>query len=234
MNLGQLRNVISAFVQRHDTAVDLPVELFNELINVASIQHFKRRLGLPERYQPGQPFPGEIAEITMKSAMDLRPFLVHRDINDSPLSFTSGTVAYPKEFCYPLSASHLYVHTDGEQYERRFDFVTEMQWSEQMGTVNKAPTPFFPIMRFTRVNINIAPKTIRLVNFVYYKWPRRGRIVTSVINGVNIYDPELSVELEWNEANMIDIAHLLLANIGVAVNKEAIFAVADKVKQQGI
>lgn len=214
--------------------MDMPIELFNQLVNAASVSHFKRRLGLPERYQPGQPFPGEIAEITMKVSMDLRPFLVHRDNNDSPVSFTNGMAAYPKEFCYPLSASHIYVHTDNTQYERRFDFVTEMQWSKQIGSVNEVPTMFFPIMRFTRVSMNIAPTTIRLVNFVYYKWPRQGRLVMSVQNGINKYDASESIELEWDESNMIDIAHIILSDLGIATAKDNLVAVAEKVKQQGI
>lgn len=234
MNLAQLRDLLSVFIQRHSPEIDLPVELFNRLINAASISHFLRRLGLPEQYQPGTPIAAQVAEISTKVIMDLRPFIVHRNERSSPLAFSLGAVVYPIDFCYPLSASHVYVHTDGIHYTRNFDFTNEMQWSDRIGSVNKQPDVFFPIMRFTAQEINILPKTIQLVNFAYYKWPRAANMAMTLVNGINVYDPINSVQLEWDEGNMVDIAMIILANLGVVVNRDTIFQVAEKVKQQGI
>lgn len=235
MTLDQIRDIVSSITQTHRPGVNLTPELFSTLINAASIKHFKRRIGLPEQYQPGAPFPPQVAEVSIKESIDLKPFLVYADQHSSPIIFINGRASYPKAFAYPLSASHLYYSSfASSDYERAFDIVNEKQWAERVHSVNESPDVIFPIMRFGPDFIAIYPESIQIVRMVYYRWPAPAEYRLRVQNGVNVYDVDASVELEWDEANQVDIAAILLSDIGVAVAREDIVQIAEKTKNVGI
>lgn len=235
MTLNQIRDIVSSLTQTHRPGVNLTPELFGTLINAASLKHFKRRIGLPEQYQPGAPFPAQVAEVSVKESFDLNPFLVYADQYSGPIIFTEGRAAYPKSFAYPLGASHLYYssHTRRD-HERFFDIVNEKQWGERINSVNESPNELFPIMRFGPDSIVVYPETIRIVRMAYYRWPIPAEYRVKVENGINVYDVDGSVELEWDEVNQLDIAAILLSDIGVAVAREDIVQIAEKIKNTGI
>ena len=48
------------------------------------------------------------------------------------------------------------------------------------------------------------------------------------------YDSSNSTELEWSEADQIDILYIVLFDIGITMGKPDILAVANKVKNEGV
>ena len=229
MTLLEIVNIINFVIGARSPDIDLTPKRFSEMLYIASLKHYKRKLGLPEEYQPGMPLPRQSFDITQKITEDLRPFKVDMSGNGM-LMFYNGRASYPDRYYYPSSMSAM--RDDGRL--KRVRFVTDQQWDEMMGNYVDVPNDEYPIATFQNDHIQIAPQNITKAKFVYLRLPNRPVYAVKLNGNASVYDSHSSVQLEWDEINQIDIIAILLSDLGLSLKREDILQIAEKQKLQGI
>lgn len=234
MTLLEIINTINFIIgdKRPEMALLTP-KRFSTMLHMASLKHFKRKLGLPEEYQVGMPLPRQAFDITQKITEDLRPFKEEIDGESWALFFTEGKSFYPGNYYYPVSMAAVINHELGTVV-KRVRFVTDQRWDEMNGNYVDIPNEEYPIATFQKEWIRIAPKTINQAKFVYLRLPDKPVYAVKVSGNASVYDSEKSVQLEWDEINQIDIIAILLADLGLPLMRGDVIQIADKQKTQGI
>lgn len=206
---------------------------FSDQLHYAQLKYFKNKIGLPEKYAPGMPLPSQAFEITKRITEDLRPFKVLMGYNDStPLSFDErGFADYPKDYYYPSVMTH--VITGIKRYEREVEFLSDSEYTKRTTSFSEKPDKYFPVVNLQSDKIRIFPKGIRIVNFIYLRFPKKPFLAVSSTRGFEEYDSENSTELEWNDVGVIDIISIFLGNIGISIQSGELLNYSEKLKVQG-
>lgn len=234
MTLGEISYVITILAGELRPGFTLTPGRFNELLKFANIKQFKRKIGLPEEYQPGMPLPRETPEVTQKNSGDLRPFQVYMgDQNNPPLVVENGYADLPEDFYYFKSGMFVEA-TKPNPKEHFLTFLTDVEFNKQISSSIKIPTIWDPIANIQKGYIRIRPTSIKRIHFIYYRVPKDPYFAVKNDRGIAEYDPENSVELEWDFTNQIDITHMILYDLGIPIGKEAIIQTARERLAKGI
>jgi hypothetical protein len=261
MTVAEIYDLLNYISNKSQTGNTLTPKEFNSVIHAAQLRHFKRKVGLPEEYQPGAPVPRQSFEITQKITDDLMPFKVYMGApNTMPLSIASnGTAIVPGDMYYPSALSYDYFpvgcNTDPEK--RMIDVLTDAQWDDIAGNSLKRPTSKYPVCNFQSGYIRFLPKDLQFVHFVYLRYPVKPVYDYYIkANGEYVYlapgqayalQPgeegsqgqinttvvSQSVEIEWDEVNQLDIIYLMADFVGINLREMPLMQYANMMKQQG-
>ena len=235
MTLNEIRNIINIISGEKLKGRVITPEDFELMLKVANLKHFKRKVGLPEEYQPGAPLPAQAFEITTKSTMDLSPFKVHMGRTGvMPLYVdTYGEAVTPSDMYYPSTMQYNYI-LNGVTKKRNIDIVSDLEWTERSSDALTQPTDRNPVANIQDSYIRFSPITDKFVEFVYLRYPIDPVYAYSQDKGYVEYNASSSTELEWDEVNQIDIISILLFDLGINMGKGDILSYADKVKKEGV
>ena len=236
MNLQQLIQTVVLLAGDKAPDKSFTHESITLLLKAASLKQFKRKLGLPEQYQPGMPYPQQVVEITQENRQSLQPFVVFMgDYHSNPLTIDllTGYATTPAD-CYYISTL-LFKKISGRKISPKdVTLVTDTQWNDQVSSKLIAPTKDHPIANIQSGFIRFMPRDLRKVDFIYYRLPKDPVYAVKSDRGNAEYDHASSVQLEWNEENQIDIIYLLLNDLAIPIERPDVFKVSDLVKKGGI
>jgi len=235
MNLNDCLMLMNLIVGDMSPATgELAKEQFNILARTGNLMHFKKKIGLPEEYQPNAPVTRQVYEVTTKISQDLSPFkVVMGENNTAPLMINANGIAtIPTDLYYPSSLIFKYVH-DTIVKNRFVDILTDKEYDRRISSAVEYPTKYFPVCNFQDGYIRFTPKDLQYANFTYLRYPVDPEYKVTVIDGQNVYDAVNSVQFEWNRVNIIDIIHLMLETIGVHIGKGIVYQYAEKLKKEG-
>lgn len=226
-----LRDVLGRFSKSDAINTQLSDKTLNRLIDGASLKQLKRKMGLPEQYQPGQPLSAQAYEVTPIISHDLEPFKRTKGWKDEPaLSVDSdGFILLPSDYFYYSSM----IHT-ANGVRRHFEFMPDEEFEKRIGDPLIGPNERNPIANIQFGYIRIAPTTITEVSMTYIKRPDKPVYATKTVNGYREYDPVNSVELEWDDVNRLDIIYIMLYDLGINMQRGDLVNYAQKYQQQGI
>lgn len=210
---------------------------FNSSIQVANLDYFKSRHGLPEEYQPGQPIPRVHPEVTQKIIDDLREFKEH--VIDQVVS--TGYFDIPADYIHYDDISYNYTRNiDGTPtaLPRPVEMLTERKLSDRMGNYIKRPTTKNPVGVIraddTNQRIYIFPDTINAVDFHYYRMPVKPVFDYTIVSDELVYAPGTSTEFEWHENTHMDLIRILFSYLGINLRSQEIVQYAEMQKAKGI
>lgn len=234
MTLHEILKVINTISGEKLKGKVLTPEQYQIIIKQASLKHFKKKVGLPEEYQPGAPLPRQAYEITNLITMYLSPFKVQMGKTGSvPMRVDSnGFADSPTNMYYPGTMQ--YNSSAGIENIRRIDIVSDQEWVDRHEDALQVPTWRNPIANIQNGYIRFSPITDKFVEFVYLKYPADPVYAYTQNEGYVEYDSINSTELEWDEVNQIDIIYIILFDLGINIGKPEVMAIADKVKTEGV
>lgn len=263
MNNASILALIQYIANKEQTGNTVSPTEFTSILQVATLKHLKRKIGLPEEYRVGMPVPRQQFEATKKLTDDISQLKVWMGSPDlMPLQIDSdGIATIPTDFYYPSSLS--YKHAENVDCEpvikkRVIEVLTDAQWDEILNHSIRPPSYKYPVCNFQNGFIRFAPTDLKFADFVYIRFP-----LIPVYdyyfdsNGAYVYLPQgsthtllageegsqgqttgtvvsLSQEVEFDDTNKIDIAGLILQMIGINLREGQLFQYADKVTQQGV
>ena len=237
MNLQQTIQVAALLAGDKGADISITPESIALLLKIASLKHFRRKLGMPEQYSPGMPLPQQVTEISQENKQALRPFLVMRgDYGGNPIAVNtvSGYADIPQGCCYISTLSYKRLIKGTTIKEKSIELVTDTQWIDRVSSALIYPNYEYPIANIQKNFILFIPRDLRRVNMIYYRWPTAPVYATINTRGYAEYDPDNSVDLEWDEDNQIDIIYILLADLAIPIGKPEVYQVADLVKKGGV
>lgn len=226
-----LRDILGRFSKSDANNRQLSDKSINRLMDGASLKQLKRKMGLPEHYQPGQPLSTQGYEVTPMISHDLEPFKRYKGWDDEPALTvgTDGFILLPDDYFYYSSMTHT---VDG--VKKHFEFMPDEEFEKRVGDPLIAPNERNPVANLQFGHIRIAPITIQEVSMTYIKRPDKPVYATKTTNGYREYDETNSVELEWDDVNRLDIIYIMLYDLGINMQRGDLVQYAQKYQQQGI
>lgn len=236
MDLNDVREFINVILKEQaPDKVYMSPSQFADVLNQCSLVHFKRKIGLPEEYRPGQPIPRQAFEITKKLTLDLLPFKVEMGTTTPPLTVNQFGLADIPGNCYYPAAFGFRLYRNGVLDYREVDMVNDLEWKSRLRNSITKPTQRYPICNLLgNGKIRFAPTNLGRVDFVYLKYPQAAVFGYSIQSGFIKYEQAQSTQLEWDDINMIDIIMLYLERIGVVLTRTDLLQYAQKVQVAGV
>jgi hypothetical protein len=250
MNLDELKRLMVIVSGDGGKNVSLSPEQFVDQLHLAQLKHYKRKIGLPEEYQPGMPLPRQAFELTEKITEDLRIFKVVKGWGVSePLSVNSiGVANYPDNYyivssmTYDLgvsssSRSSVPPPPEGvsvEHFERPNDVLSDLEYQNRRTSVVEKPDKWFPVCNMQADKIFFSGISNVKVNMVYLRALLKPYYATTSEKGYLQYDHDHSRQMEWDDINLIDIMSIMLGDIGISTSNANLYQYAEKLKERGI
>ena len=235
MNLGDISSTISFLLaDRKPDLVISPGE-FERILHLCQLKHFKRKIGLPEEYQPGSAVPAQVYEISKVITDDLAPFKVIMGGDNSPLVVDeNGEATLPSDFFYPSALTYKYIKDSGDIILREVELLSDKEYNKRLSSFVKRPSMKFPVGNIYGNKIRFYPVTLKFVDMVYLKVPPVPVYGTSYGKGYQRYDSATSTELLWDDVNVIDIIGLFMNELGMNVPSADLITYSQNQKQTGL
>lgn len=207
-------------------------ERFNELIKVVNIDLFRKKYGLPEEFQPGQPIASESVDITLKNTDDLKAFKV-ASLN---ATVSAGVLSIPIGYFHRDSITYNYsvpINGVATILPRPVEILKEEAFSSRNGNFTKRPTTQNPIGVVRSNGIHIRPLAVLLVDFHYFRYPLDPVFAYTLGDGFVTYDAVNSVETEWVRDEHLTLVRMMLSLVGVNLREETVLNYAETKLKEG-
>ena len=223
--LNDINFLVSYALEKKAPAIELPQNKFEQLLYQAELIQFKRKLGIPEQYNPNNPQGFEIDKVITS---DLEPFKVIMGDKTPELKVKDGYADIPGDYYYP-STMRLRLVKKGVQSWRNVDILPDKEFNKRMTSSLLQPSLRYPCANFQAGVIRVEPRTVHSLYFVYLRLPVKPVYAVKYIRGFAEYDAAKSTELEWNDINILDIISILLNELlQVQISMQEIQQIATK------
>jgi hypothetical protein len=192
---------------------------FNLTCKIVNLEYFKLKVGLPEAYVPGKPFPPQAYQISQKMTDDIMPFIKWLGGPDYPILSLDqyGVGIIPPDYVAYSSCYYDYVakgaNCDTEETitPREVEFITDANWSDRVSSKIDYPDKKYPCAKWIGNNkIQFLPRDLKSVNFTYLREPI-APVLGYTYDGNNdiVYNPTTSTQFEWPQVCLSDIANMI-------------------------
>lgn len=241
MNIWDIYNYCLLRLNKDQVGRSITIPQFNLAAMVVSYEYFKLKVGLPEQYQPGKPFPAQAWQVSKKITDDMQHLLKWMGGPDNPqLSIDKYGISILPEDYFAFSSCYFnYIEqSDCENIEtkpKEVDFLTDAEWSDRMNSVVVMPELKYPIAKMGSGKIQFAPKGLRVVDFTYLREPVTP-ILAYTIDGNNdyVYDAANSVQFDFPQVCLPDITNMIYEVMAGNLKSQLDLQIAQQRKVQGV
>lgn len=247
MNLGQIFKLVDYLANKDQTGDTITPDQFSDVILPAiNIMFFKKKYGLPEDYQPGQPLPRQAWQITKKISDDLRNFKVPQP---AWLVDSNGRANIPSDYVHSSVISKTYIPYQGANPQTtEVEELTDSQAAARLSNSIVGPSIKNPFCVFFKTYIQFYPTNLQSVNFVYLRLPKTPFFDYIIVNDEYVFlpagrfhngsvlppgTPSRTVELEWPEETHIDFTNRILEYVGINLREGDLLNYANNAKITG-
>lgn len=189
---------------------------FNLIAKFVSYEYFKVKVGLPESYKPGFPIAPQNWQASQVISDEMRRFLIWMGGPDTPLLKIDewGVAEIPTDYIAFSSCYYNQQRSDEcgntEYVPRPIDFLVDAVFADRASSPIKKPTFKFPIAKWFGGKAQFLPIGLRFVNFSYLREPNTPiLVVTYDSNNDPVYDEVNSVQIDYPDVCIPDIANLI-------------------------
>jgi hypothetical protein len=108
------------------------------------------------------------------------------------------------------------------QDERDIEFLDSGEFDNRKRNYIEIPTPEYPIACEQGIRLRVLPKNIQYINLSYFSKPELVHFGYTTSRGFVEYDPATSVELPWDDEQIINIIMMVLQDLGLEVTPEQV------------
>lgn len=211
------------YIIRKNQNGNLKPQDFNLIINTASISYMDYLLGEFQKYIPGRPF----AAVDFGQNQDIRqrlsPFI------PAPVTVSinaNGYGAYPTDY---LNSDAMWYGA----YEQRVKFIQQDRLFSHLNSYID-PVATNPIYMIYKDGFQFYPTNLGTASLSYVKKPTNmfWNYSTDIYNRP-IYNPNGSVQPEWQELDQLEIVVRALAQVGVNLQLRDVEQYSQMIKQGG-
>jgi hypothetical protein len=236
MNLDEIRNSVNFRLNKDNTGLTLPSRQFNTILQVVNLEFFKLAYGLPEEYDKNAPFARRAYEVSQRMTDDLNPFLVSLDGRDKgylPVD-NRGVAVIPSDYAHVTAVGY---DTQSDVPKRIIiEIMTNAQWDSRMGSRIIKPSLKNPICKFHSKKLLLFPYDIGPIAFSYLRYPKKPvyAVIEDPATETEVYDPTMSVELEWPQDVHTDIVNMIVWYASENLGDQLRIQTASQRKKQGV
>ena len=235
INVNDLKIFIDFVANKDQSGTSYSIDQLNNIFQAANIDLFKLRYGLPEEYSLGMPLPRQAYEITQKMKDDMRVLKVVSNLTVT----AAGEMILPSDYVHKTAISYKKIINaccgNPPKVDRRpVEIMDDDKWDERVSAVIKAPSLDFPVCNYLSDRIRFEPTTIKEVEFSYLRVPSKPVWAYTFTGDIEVYDPNTSVNFDWNDILFTDIAKLVLGYIGINLRDEQLQTAISEYKVKGV
>jgi len=233
MTLFQIYELLQYITNKDYEGNVIKPDQFGQLIKVADLDMFKRKIGLPEDYQLGAPISREYIDANKIATTDIRHLKVRVPTQSSSL----GYITFPANYCVEDALRYNYQrNVDGAAttITKAIEVLTEDKYGDRAGNWTKKPTDKNPVCVIRQDGIYIYPATVSVVDFNYYRYPTEPVFAYNQESGYITYDAGGSTEFDWPKRLHMDLTRIILSYIAVNLREADVVAYAEAKKKEGI
>lgn len=222
LNNGNIISLCNLIRNRDVQGRDVTEDEWQQLINSNSQKLFSNLLGNPKLYQLNAPIERRGVGISRAAEQKLYPFYRREavPVTSGVADFSSKTIGY-------LLAINPSTITG-----RGFDELSADEVADRLGSSVVAPTAADPCFEWrTSDSILVYPNSITSITLYYYTFPTDSVVVytTDPKTLLQTYDTVNSVETGWGDTELLDIAYMMLRDLGVNMERSDILQYADNI-----
>jgi len=243
MNIWDVYNYCLLRQNKDQSGRSFTIPQFNLAAAVASYEYFKLKVGLPEQYRPGQPFPAQAWQVSQKITDDMQHLLVWMGGPDhAQLTMDKYGIADLPEDYFAFSSCYYNfveqsntVDTGEEPKLKEVDFLTDAEWSDRMNSVIVGPSKSHPIAKMVGSKIQFMPRWLKAVDFTYLREPATPYLAYT-IDGNNdyVYDAANSTQFDFPQVCLPDISNMIFEIMAGNLQSQFYVQLAEMRKQQGV
>lgn len=219
MNNFDLYKTLNFIVNKDVYAQAMNESEFDLELKSKNIRHFRNRLGLPEGYKTGA--VTQAVGTTRLNETDLSPFLIESTVNVVNGIATLTGIKYLSDFYTATSRSS--------------DIISRQEISNRLNDPQTKPTSKDLCAYIVNGGMRVFPADTTTVNVIYYREPVAPVFVLNTNEDTLEfeYDATASTELEWDDANKLDIMHMILVDLGINIARGDVTQLATKLVETG-
>lgn len=219
---GDIISLCNTIRNRDIQGEDITANEWQQLINANSQKLFTNLLGNPKLYQLNAPIERRGAGVSRAVEQKLYPFYRREAVAVAAgvADFSSKTIGY-------LLAINPSTITG-----RGFDELSADEVADRLGSAVVAPTAADPCFEWrTSDSILVYPNSITSVTLYYYTFPTDAVVAytTNPTTLLESYDSANSTETGWGDTELIDIAYMMLRDLGINMERQDIAAYAQNI-----
>ena len=252
--INSFKNYVDFLAAKHQSGASYTPDEFNNVVPIRVNDVVRRYYGLPEEYMPMHPQPRITYEVTQYVTDFMRTFKVPASL---PLN-SIGRATIPDDYRHVSSIRYKTAVvtpvdiTQGQDDDCCDDTIqgvpreTEVQYREVDVDVIKDsevgyylnssivyPTKEHPKCCFYDKYIQVYPTNLNEILFTYLRYPIKPVWNYTIVDGMAVYDPTGSVDIELPEECMTEMAVTFLSSVGIHIREEGLIQYANFVKEKG-
>ncbi len=159
----------------------------------------------------------------------LAPFLVPSIVNPD----SSGQVPYPSDYSHVASLRHVYFVNNEAIAVPVEEIGNNEIGTMQMSQVAPATTKY-PKCSYYDTYLQFYPKTIRAIQFDYFRRPAKPVWAYTVVNNRPVYNAITSIDFEVNDEYMNEIVMMMASYYGIYLSNQMVVQYAEQLKAQQV
>ena len=205
-----------------------PIE-FNLACSVVSRELFNVKMGLPEEYQAGAPYPRQAYQVTQKITDDLRNF-----IKDTNINKTFGYFTLPADYAAFSSLSYKYIvnsTTAGgnpSQIINYIDVVSDSEVRTRLADNVIMPTLKYPVATYRESGLLVYPKEITNIDLTYLRFPATPVFGYTIVNDAYVYDPATSTQVDFPDTLHAEFAMRVGRYFSISIRESELYAMVQE------
>lgn len=217
MQVNEIFNWVT-FVSNKYQSGAISADEINLAFKVVATELINVKIGIPEQYRPGAPFPNQAYDVTQKITDDLAPFI---NPNVPIARNNNGYFPKPTDYYAYSSLSYNYIvnsdncNDNPTSTQRFIEMVTDGELRIRLGNSIIPPDLRYPIARLTLAGFDIYPKQIKNVMLTYLKAPVPPVYGYDVINDEYVYNPNTSTQLDFPATLHTEFAMRVVRYLGI-------------------
>lgn len=222
LNNGNIISLVNLIRSRDVQGADVTADEWQQLINANSQKLFTNLLGNPKLYQLNAPIERRGAGISRAAEQKLYPFY-RREV----VPVAAGVADFSAKVI-----GYLLAINPSTILGRGFDELSADEVADRLGSAVVMPTEKDPCFEWKTGNsILVYPSTITSITLYYYTFPTDAVVVytTDPTTLLQSYDTASSVETGWGDTELIDIAYMILRDLGINMERSDILQYADNI-----
>lgn len=244
INVGQVYDRLQNAINKDKSGRVYQVSQLNNDLQFVLYSYLKTKYGLPENPQAPQYY-----EIVQKITDDLSILRVWLGGEKPMVALdASGKFPKPKDYWHPSRMSFVTYIRDREVY-KRIDITTDDEFGSRLASPLMKPTRKNPIACIYTNYIQVYPKDLQYIHFVYLRKPATPFYDYDIINDEPVFLPagerhvnssvmpqgslSRTVDIELPDDCMEDIVSIMLADFGLRTREQFPYEVGNQRKITG-
>lgn len=220
MNVGQIFDFVLFISNKEQSGNSISPLQFSLLLPRAQLDYINNSLGISPEKRDGRPIlliPNNLRGLKTSVSLTL----------------TNRLATVPTDYMYTTAIGLLVTLRDDcdKPYDAEYpvEVADDDEWAYRSSSVSQPPTIRYPICKFHDTQIEFKPDgTYALYYLRYPVTPVFGYTIT---NGVPVYNPLTSVQLELPDIVHEEVCNILLKYMGINLSSEALQNYANQSKQ---